>query len=329
MKKWYLLLLSLMAAFILFMALSIFYDSTALDAAAPSGTIEIVLKSTVGPTMDFWTVVDQGIQDAAKEFNVEVEVSGPRFEKEINRQINILNNVINKNPPLIILAATDYVRLVESVQEASLRNIPVITLDSGVDSDLPISFVATDNIEAGEKAGREMKRLLEGHKRQKIAIVSHIAETATAIDREKGVRRAFGNENIIGTWFCDVEQDIAYQITEELLKNNEIGGIIALNEVSSLGVADAVSDNGKKGEVLVVAFDNAVQELSYLEDGTIQATVVQRPYNMGYLSVKAAVDHLNGRTIEPQVDTGSVLINKDNMFERQYQELLFPFSGIQ
>ena len=55
------------------------------EVPAPEGTIEIVLKSTVGQPMDFWDVVDQGINDAAKEFGVTVEVSGPRFEREINR----------------------------------------------------------------------------------------------------------------------------------------------------------------------------------------------------------------------------------------------------
>jgi ribose transport system substrate-binding protein len=328
LKRWYLLMSSLMAALALFMALSLFYDSASSEVPAPEGTIEIVLKSIVGQPMDFWDVVDQGIVDAAREFGVNVEVSGPRFEKEINSQIQILDNIIQKNPPLIILAASDYKKLVESVERASLQGIPIITIDSGVDSDIPISFVATNNVDAGVKAGEEMKRLIDEHDRKQIAIVSHIQETATAIERERGVRSALEGENIIGTWFCDVEQDIAYQITLELLKNPDLGGIVALNEVASLGVARAIRESNSKRDVLVVGFDNAVQELSDLEEGIIQATVVQRPYNMGYLSVKAAADYLKGNDIDPLVDTGSVLITKDNMFERQYQELLFPFSGI-
>jgi len=317
-----------MAALVLFMALALFYDSTSTEVPAPEGAIEIVLKSKEGPSMDFWNVVYQGIRDAAREFDVTVEISGARFESEINRQINIMESVINKNPPMIILAASDYQRLVDSVEEAHARGIPVITVDSGVNSDLPISFVATNNIEAGMKAGREMKRLLENSDRKTIAIISHNRETATGIEREKGVREAFGDENIIGTWVCDVSDEIAYRVTMELINNTDIGGLVALNEVVSLGTARAVRDAGKKGRILVVGFDNAVQELSDLEEGVIQATVVQKPYNMGYLSVKAAVDYLKGIRIEPEVDTGSVLITQDNMFERQYQELLFPFSDV-
>ncbi|MDC7241411.1 MAG: substrate-binding domain-containing protein, partial [Spirochaetales bacterium] len=238
-------------------------------------------------------------------------------------------SVIQKRPSLIILAAADYVRLVDSVEQAEALGIPVITLDSGVKSDVPVSFVATDNLEAGIKAGEEMRRLMENHERKKVLIMSHIAETATAIDRERGVRMALGDESIIGTWFCDADEDISYRITTDLLKKHpDLGGIVGLNEMASLGVARAVNDAGRKGDILVVAFDNAVQELSFLEEGVIHATVVQRPYNMGYLSVKAAADYLKGGTVAPLMDTGSVLITKENMFERQYQELLFPVSGI-
>lgn len=326
MKNWYLLLLSLMISVVLFLILSFVYDQNSQKKVDLDGPISIILKSMEGQPMDFWDVVNSGIQEAAREFGIQVNVTGPRFEKEINRQITIMNRIVSENPPLIILAASDYKKLVESIKAARDREIPVITLDSGVDSDIPVSFIATDNIVAGKKAGFEMGRLISSHPRKDIAIVSHIEETATAIDREAGVREALEDYNIIGTWFCDVEQDKAYRITLELLKNENLGGIVALNEVAALGVARAIDETGVKDDVLVVGFDNAVRELAYLEEGVIKATVVQRPYNMGYLTVKTAVQYLSGESVPEFIDTGSLLIKKDNMFKREYQELLFPFS---
>jgi ribose transport system substrate-binding protein len=234
--------------------------------------------------------------------------------------------VIEENPPLIFLAATDYKRLAESARRANDQGIPIITLDSGVDSDIPVSFIATDNIVAGKKAGLEMSRLLEDSSRKEIAIVSHIQGTATAIDREAGARQALVGETIIGTWFCDVEQEKAYLITLDLLKNDNLGGIVALNEMATLGVARAIDELDAENRVIVVGFDNAVRELAYLEEGIIKATVVQHPYNMGYLTVKTAVEYLRGIKIESFIDTSSLLITKENMFQREYQELLFPFS---
>lgn len=326
MKNWYLFLLSLMAAFILFIVLSFFYNQNTSEELELSDPIQIVLKSIEGQPMDFWEVVEQGIDEAAKEFGVQVEISGPKYEKEINRQINIMNAVIDERPPLIVLAASDYKRLVASVERADNLGIPIITIDSGVKSDIPVSFIATNNIEAGEKAGEEMKRLISLNNKKSIAIVSHIRETATAIDRERGVKEALLNEDIIGTWFCDVDPEKAYMITMELLKDERIGGIVALNEVATLGVARAIDEREVSDSVFVVGFDNAVRELAYLEEGIIKATVVQRPYNMGYLGIKKAVEYLKGNEIETFLDTGSILITRENMFKREYQELLFPFS---
>ncbi|MBB6480693.1 substrate-binding domain-containing protein [Spirochaeta isovalerica] len=325
MKNWYLLLISLMAALALFLILSLFYGRNTQKSLELDSPIRIILKSLDGEPMDFWDVVNRGIDEAAREFGVQVVVTGPRFEKEINDQIDIINRAIELSPPMLIVAATDFKKLVEPIKRANKLDIPVITVDSGVDSDIPVSFIATDNIEAGKKAGEEMKRLMEGNPRKELAIVSHIRETATAIDREAGVRAALEGMNIIGTWFCDVEQEKAYKISLELLKNENLGGIVALNEVSTLGVTKAIEELGLSDKVIAVGFDNAIQELSYLESGILKATVVQRPYNMGYLAVKTAVQYLSGESTTPFVDTGSILITRDNMFRREYQELLFPF----
>lgn len=326
MKNWYLLLLSLMSALVLFFILSFFYGQSTPEKIKLDRPIQVILKSMNGEPMDFWNVVNSGIDEAAKEFGVQVEVKGPRFEKEINRQILIMNRAIESDPPLIIIAASDYKRLVESIKSAHDQNIPIITLDSGVDSDIPASFIATDNIVAGNSAGKEMKRLIHDSPRKDIAIVSHIRETATAIDREAGVREALKGENLIGTWYCDVDPEKAYNITLELLNNKNLGGIVALNELVALGVARAIDEQKAQDRVLVVGFDNAVRELAYLEEGVIKATVVQRPYNMGYLTVKTAVAYLKGEKVPAFIDTGSILITRENMFKREYQELLFPFS---
>jgi ribose transport system substrate-binding protein len=325
MRNWIVWVFSLGAALILFVALTVFYEQSTPERPEVLVPVPVVLKSTVQP-MDFWDTVAQGMRQASREFGVPVETFGPPHERDIDRQMEIVNDVIDSNPPLIILAASDYNRLAEPVSRASELGIPVITLDSGVNSDAPISFVATDNREAGRTAGTEMARLLADQPDTQIAIVSHIRETATAIEREAGVREALANFQIAGTWFCDVDQEKAYRITMELLARPEVGGIVALNEVATLGVADAVYETGAQERVLVVGFDNAQEELSYLERGFIRALVVQRPFDMGYFSVKTAYEYLIGDAIPARINTGSLLVTADNMFDPGYQEILFPFN---
>jgi len=325
MRNWLVWLLSLGAAVILFLVLTLVYKQSTREGPPTLPTVPVVLKST-GQPMDFWDAVSQGMQQASREFGLPVVTTGPPHERDIDEQLSIVQQVIDGQPPLIILAASDFNRLADPVSRATSLGIPVITLDSGVNSDQPISFVATDNVEAGRKAGAEMVRLIVEHSPKVVAIVSHIRETATAIDREAGVREALSGLEIAGTWFCDVNREKAYAITRDLLDRPDIGGIVALNEVATLGVADAVRDAGAEDRLIVVGFDNAAMELTYLEQGIIKATVVQRPFEMGYFAVKTAYEYLTGETVSTRIYTGSLLVTAENMFDPGYQEVLFPFN---
>lgn len=326
MKNWIVWLLSLVAAVALFLVLTILYRQTTPEGPQNMPAVPVVLKST-GQPMDFWDTVSQGMEQASREFGVPVLTTGPPHERDIDEQLAIVEDVIADQPPLIILAASDYYKLAAPVSRAVSMGIPVITLDSGVNSDAPISFVATDNVEAGMKAGTEMARLMKDRQSPVVAIVSHIRETATAIEREAGVREALAGTEIAGTWFCDVDQEKAYQITRDLLARPEIGGIVALNEVATLGVANAIRDAGAQDRVIVVGFDNALSELTFLEQGVIKATVIQRPFDMGYFAVKTAFEYMSGKPVDSRINTGSLLVTAENMFDPGIQEILFPFNS--
>ena len=124
------------------------------------------------------------------------------------------------------------------------NNIALLTIDSGLNSSLPVSFIATDNYKAGQKLGREIEELLSSG--DTVAIISFVRVAATAIERERGVRNILeksGKLSIIGTYFCDNIVENAYQITKNLLETDKsIKGIIALNEPSTVGTARAIKD---------------------------------------------------------------------------------------
>ena len=139
--------------------------------------------------MEFWQIVRAGIQAAATEYDVDPRIVGPRWERDVDRQIEIFNEVIAEEPDGVLLAAADYNDLVPAAVKAVARGIELVTLDSALNSDAASSYVATDNVEAGRKAGREIDRIVpEG---EKIAVVSHIRGVATAIDREHETSQPF------------------------------------------------------------------------------------------------------------------------------------------
>lgn len=297
-------------------------------AEPPAARIRVVaVLKTIDVNMEFWEVVKTGMYAAAKEFDVDIEVRGPWAESDVLGQLKIMDDVIEGKPEAIILAATDFAALVASAEKARAAGIRVVTLDSGIDSAIPDTFVATNNVEAGEKAGVEMARILKPG--TPVAVVNHIKGSTTAMEREKGALRAVGEAGsfeVLGVWYTNNFVENAYAITADLLKRHpNLGGILAMNEVSTVGVARALRDRGRS-DVRLVGFDNSLLEIKLMEEGVIDATVIQQPFNMGYLAVRAVRAVVSGREVEPFIDTGSLLVTPENMYLPEIQKILFPFA---
>ncbi len=287
--------------------------------------IYVVMKTT-GPHMEFWQIVRAGIQEASQEFGVSPEVVGPEFEKDIDLQIEIFEEVIDQEPDGILLVASDFTRLVPLTEEATRRGITVVTLDSALDSDVPQSFVATDNVAAGVTAGEEIARLVPADR--KIAIISHIRGVATAISRETGVMQALSEHNpelVLGPFYSQNDTQLGVQIVENILSEHpDLAGIVALNENSTVGAGRAIQALGLKDQISLVGFDNSREEIEMLENGVVRALVVQRPFNMGYVGIETLVRSMRGTDVDPFINTGSVLVRKEDMFTEENQKLLFP-----
>ncbi|MDR0553459.1 MAG: substrate-binding domain-containing protein [Treponema sp.] len=306
--------------------------------------VTAVIKAIVNDS-EFWEMVKAGMRTAADDFGLVLDIQGPWAESDIDGQIRIVEEILSGSPPkALILAATDHARLAPLVEQAWTLGIKVIALDSGVDSSRPATFVATNNQEAAEKAALEMQRLLqsrrllrsrgllEGREPGKVAIINHVRGATTAIERENGVRRALdaatsdGDCTIIGAWFTDNFEENAYAITVNLLAEYpDLAGILAMNEVSTVGAARALRDLELGGRIPLVGFDSSIAEVQFIEEGIIAATVIQKPFNMGYLAVRAARDAMENRALPDFIDTGSVLITAENLYEPENQKLLFPF----
>lgn len=293
-------------------------------ATSENVSIEVILKSTDYTGIPFWNVVRQGLETAAEDIQAQITITGPKAETEIELQIQLVYEALARKPDAIILAAADYKRLIKSAEDIHASGIPLITIDSFVDSDSPVSRIGTDNYSAGLKAGQIMKDYIsEG---SQLAIISYVKESSTAIDRERGVRESMsGYAEILGTWYSGgnilVASDQALAVITE---NPELHAIIALNEPSTVGTARALVVSGRKNDIVLIGFDNSSPIIQYLEQEVIQAIVVQKPFNMGYLGVTYAADAANGNRIPEVIDTGSAVITKETMYTSENQKLLFP-----
>ena len=146
--------------------------------------VSVVLKNT-DYSNDFWNVLKEGIVVASADYNVKYEIRGPKDERKIEEQLAYLEEAISKKPDAIILAATDFNRLVPLAKEIKEKQIPLIIIDSLINSDDADCKISTDNYEAGSNAGKILLKYLTPG--APVAIFSFIQSCSTAIDRERGI----------------------------------------------------------------------------------------------------------------------------------------------
>jgi ribose transport system substrate-binding protein len=324
------IIMGVVAAVVLFAIIGSVYAFVS-DPWAESDKPILFVPKTIDGRIDFWQVLGQGVYVAAKEFGEQVQTVGTVSESDINGQIALLEKAIGERPKAIVMAASDYNRLVPIAEKIRAAGIPLITVDSGLNGGISASFIATNNYEAGRKAGESILKWVE--KDAEIAIVNSVKGSSATMDRERGARdrlkEAGGVSVLEQSFYSDASELNAYNIVIKLLQDEpDIKGIVCINEPTTVGAAKAIKELGVSSRVKLVGFDGSMDEIAFLEEDIIQAMVVQNPFNMGYLAVRTAVDSIKGRKVEPLIDTGSEVITKNNMYTKELHKLLFPFEGL-
>lgn len=316
--------LSLAAAIACFLVYAAFKVASAQWAAKEKQIVFV--PKTIEENYEFWQTMKQGVFAAAQEYGAEVRVVGADSEFNIDGQIRLLEQEIAMGPQAIVLAAADYELLVPVADKIVKSGMKLVTVDSGLSGDLSSSFIATNNVAAGEKAGKLMNQWFGPG--DTVAIISFVKGSATAMEREEGVRNSLEEAGIsvIDTYYCYGSVERSYEIAANILENHShVRGIIGLNEISTVGAGKAIQELQAADRVKLVGFDNSMEEIAFLEEGILQATIVQKPFNMGYLAVKTAVQAIDGERVSALIDTGSEVITKANMYTKENQKLLFPF----
>ncbi len=286
--------------------------------------VDMIVKMDHG---DFWKTVKMGAEVAAKEYNVNLTFKAPQNESDIDEQIRLVDESIRNNADAIILSASDYMKLAQVTDRAAYYKIPVISMDSEVASARVKMFVGTNNYEAGQKAAKRLIELTGPDSR--IGVMNFVKGAKNADEREEGFMdyvARFPGVQVVDIEYCESDEQIARQLTRKMMSEHpDITGIVALNEVASIGTGEEIQKLGLGEKVKIITFDSPAKVMELLQEGIVQATVVQNPFNNGYLAVRYAVQVMEGIEVDERWDTKSTLIDLDNMLQPQNQKLLFPF----
>ena len=288
--------------------------------------VVLVAKST---QTEFWLSVFAGAQAAAAEYNVELTTMGPETEEDYETQNRMVAEAVADGAEALVFSAIDYENNAAAVNAAGQAGVKIVSIDSGVDSDQVGTYIGTDNYAAGRMAAQAALEGVEGE--LVVGLVNYDESTANGQERERGVRDALtesGRARVAASVTTLVEAGRAQTDTADLLRNNpEINAVIAFNEPTSVGAARAVAELGLSDEVFLVGFDSNVATIDGLQEGSVDALIVQNPYAMGYLGVESAYQLLSGQGagLEPTVDTATQIVNRGNLFSLDSQKALFAF----
>jgi ribose transport system substrate-binding protein len=302
-------------------------DGGGSDTGGGDGDKPYIALVSKGFQHQFWQAVKAGAEQAAEEFDVEITFEGPDTEADVDQQIQMLQTALDKSPAAIGFAALDSQAAGPLLQQAKDAGIPVIAFDSGVESDIPLTTAATDNLAAAAEAAKHMAEAV-GHE-GKVALVVHDQTSVTGQERRDGfvdyMTENEPNIEIVDVQYGGGDQAKSADLAKAIIAANpDLKGIYGSNEGSAIGVVQAVKELGiDPAQLAVVGFDSGKAQMDAIRDGLMIGAITQNPVGIGYETVKAAVEALDGKELPKTIDTGYYWYDASNIDDEEIQAVLY------
>ncbi|MFT3888716.1 MAG: ABC transporter substrate-binding protein [Arachnia sp.] len=284
------------------------------DGEIPKGNGETIYLVSKGFQHRFWQAVKEGAEKAGTEFGYKIQFVGPDDETKVTQQLEQLQAALDAKPIAIGLAALDTGAANDLLTKIQAANIPLVAFDSGVDSDLPVTTVSTNNEAAAQEAAKHMIELVGG--KGTVGVVCHDQTSQT------GKQRCNGFVDYIKANAADIkllepqvagEVGLAANTAKAMIQANpDIVGIYGTNEAAATGSVQGVTESGKK-DIKVVGFDSGKTQLEAVRDGRMAGAITQSPVKMGYETVVAAIKAVNKIDQPKIIDSGFAWYDASNM----------------
>jgi ribose transport system substrate-binding protein len=297
------------------------------DAAESAETSNKEVYYTVGMhiILPYWQDHRMGLETAAKELGVDVVFTGENGNNAL-RQVDIFNQVVEKNPAGILVSPIDKEMMIGPINAAMAKGIPVVCIDTDSPDSNRLTYFGTDNYKSGYLAGDIIGKGINGTGDVGVLTIPGIYSLD---QRTKGftdcIAEKYPDISVVSIMNDEADPSKAANIAGNMFKEfPTIVGVFGTDAASGVGAAIALRENNKLGVVKVVAFDKDSAVLDLVEEGLIEATLVQRTFTMSYYGLKFLYDYNHNRvkmltndsSISPLpsiVDTGIIVVTKDNV----------------
>jgi ribose transport system substrate-binding protein len=276
----------------------------------------------------FYVTMGCGMQAEAKKLGDTVNIQGPtQFDATL--QNPIIESVTASHPDAIMIAPDDVTASRPPIAQAMAAGIKVVLVDTTLtDPSGAVSQISSNNTAGGADAFAAVKQLVPGG--GQVFVVNTQPGISTTDERTSGFAAAAKADpkfSYVGVQYDNDTAALAAQVTlAELQKDPGIVAIFATNLFSAEGAATGIRQAGKSGKVKVVGFDAEPDEITALQQGTVQALIAQSPYVIGTDAVDQAVAALQGKPTTPKIGTKFTIITTANLSSAASQAAIYKTS---
>jgi len=289
-----------------------------------SRTIAVIPRTTAN---ELWESVHKGAETAGRQTGFHIYWNAPTREDDIERQVGLVEKVINDRPAGLVLAPDHYLALVGPVRRAMSQQIPTVIISSP----LPIppgkglSYILNDDQETGRLAAMRVGMLLKG--KGAVGIVGLATKVMSIMVRARAFEAALSSNfpqiSIVAREEGSPNIAELQQITGEMLVNYpQLDAILALDPVATTGTLDQLRALGKTGSIKLIGCDQETALMFLVRQGEVDSVIIQNSNEMGSLAVRWIAARTRGEAVPDKVELTPVLVNKSNIDSPEIQRLL-------
>lgn len=296
-------------------------DEGASGAATTGGTsVGVMIKGLDNP---FFAAMNDGVEAAAQDTGADVQIQAAASLTDTSGQASKLEALIGQDMSCYVVNPITQSNLVQPLAQVP-EGTPVVNIDSPIGTDAAeqagleiATYIGTDNVEAGGMAADTMAGLLASG--GKVGVIGGVSGDATSNARVQGFTEGAGGrfeplETVAGDW----DRAKALNAAEDIMRANpDVKGFFAANDQMALGIAQAVKNAGKQGDVQIIGVDGIEDALKAVQSGDLAATVSQYPYTIGQLGVEACLAAAQGKELPANVKAPVQVVTKDNVAKAQ------------
>jgi ribose transport system substrate-binding protein len=304
----------IMTLLVIFASLVLFWlqkEEIETYISKPKYHFYFIAQNSVDP---FWNEVMKGVEKSAKDNNVVVEFSVPRFNNP-EEELKFMDIAVISKVDGIITHVPNGIDFTGSIDKAYAEGIPVVTVENDDSESNRYAFVGTNSFELGKEAARLLIEATKG--KANVAVISNSDLEQDSIEHNLkmngflSILKNYPDMKIIDTYTSRMGILSAEEITQNIIESKEdINAIFTFSSADTLGSAQLIVDRNKVGSIIVVGYGNSEEIIRYIDKEIIYGTVASDPYKMGYESVKALVDVKDGNSAPTFIDTEVIILTK-------------------